>query len=85
MSNITPNQPTRTVTVPVSRVTFDLVPRHVVENLFYLAINFVWASDEEEYHFESETAKEMYDRLQDAVSEASHYTVEVMREAQEPI
>lgn len=85
MSNVTPLRPTRRVTVTAHQVTFDLVPRNVLEEVFHTAIAVAWAADDGAYTAEHQDADERLEALQKAVSAASQFTVPVEREVDEPI
>lgn len=85
MSNVTPIRQTRRVNVTVHRVTFDLVPRAVVEELFYAAISVAWAAGDGEFTSDDAEAMDRMEALQKAVSAASQYAVPVEREVEEPI
>lgn len=90
MSNIVQIHPTRRVTVTAHQVTFDLVPRNVLEEVFHTAIAVAWAADEGAYDADSSDADkaeaaERMEALQKAVSAASQFTVPVQREVNEPI
>lgn len=88
MSNIVPIKPTRQVTITAHRVTFDLVPRNVMEQLFHTAIAVGWALDNGDIsmHTEHPDAHEhLLVDLQKAVSVASQYTVPVEIEVDEPV
>lgn len=85
MSNVVQINPTQRVMRTAHRVTFDLVPRPVMEKLFYAAISVGWDADADLYRSETPEAEVELSALQEAVSEASQYTVEVQHEAEEPI
>lgn len=85
MSNITPIYPTRRVRAVVHQVTFDLVPRSVVERLFHAAIAVGWAADDGAYSAADHEALASLDALQKAVDAASQFTVPVEQEVDEPI
>lgn len=85
MSNVTQLRPTRRVTVTAHQVTFDLVPRDVLEEVFHTAIAVAWAADEGAYSAEHHEADERLESLQRAVSAASQFTVPVQHEVDEPI
>lgn len=85
MSNVVAMLPTRRVTVTAHRVTFDLVPRAVLEQVFHTAIAVAWAADEGAYIAEHGEADDRLADLQKAVSEASQFTVPVQHEVDEPI
>ncbi|KEH14050.1 hypothetical protein GY15_08935 [Delftia sp. 670] len=85
MSNVTQLRPTRRVTITAHQVTFDLVPRDVLEEVFHTAIAVAWAADEEAYSAEHHEADERLESLQRAVNAASQFTVPVQREVDEPI
>ena len=85
MSNVTPLWPTRKVMMTVHQVTFDLVPREVVERVFHAAIAVAWASSDGEYTPAAQDAADRLNELEKAVNAASQYTVQVEREVDEPI
>lgn len=85
MSNIAPIEPTRHVTITAHQVTFDLVPRNILEEVFYAAIGVAWAADDGAYRAEDQEADGRMQYLQKAVSAASQFTVPVQREVEEPI
>lgn len=85
MSNIVPIKPTRRVTITAHRVTFDIVPRAVMEQLFHTAIAVGWAAGDGAYKAEHQEADERLDALQEAVNAASQFTVPVQHEVDEPI
>lgn len=85
MSNITPLRPTRRVTVIAHRVTFELVPKEVVEKLFHAAIAVGLAAGDGEYTSDSQDALDRLDHLMTVFDEAFQYTVPVEREVDEPI
>lgn len=90
MSNITLLRPTRRVTTTVHQVTFDLVPRNLLEEVFHAAIAVGWAADEGAYDddcgdADKAEAAERMATLQKAVNAASQFTVPVQREVDEPI
>lgn len=78
-------QPTQRVTITAHQVTFDLVPRNVLEEVFNAAIGVAWAADDGAYKAEDQEAGERMEYLQKAVSAASQFTVPVQREVEEPI
>lgn len=85
MSNIVQLRPTRRVVSIAHRVTFDLVPRAVVEELFNAAIVVGWAAENEAYSCVDREAAELMAALQKAVGAASQYTVPVEHEFEEPV
>jgi hypothetical protein len=85
MSNITQLRPTKRVTITAHRVTFDLVPRSVLEQVFHAAIAVAWAADEGVYSAGHPEAGERLESLQRAASAASQFTVPVQHEVDEPI
>ncbi|GAB2531204.1 hypothetical protein [Simplicispira piscis] len=85
MSNITHLRQTRRVTIPAHRVTFDLVPRAVVEELFFAAVAVGFAADEGAYSAHDANAQERLDGLHAAATKAAQYTVPVEIEVDEPI
>lgn len=64
MSNIIQLNQTRRVVGVVHRVTFDLVPRAVLEELFYAAIAVGWSADDEAYSSDDKHAAEHLEMLQ---------------------
>lgn len=85
MSNIAQIRPTRRVAVTAHRVTFELVPKEIVEKLFHAAIAVGWADGDGEYTSDSQDALDHLEHLMKVVGEASQYTVPVEREVEEPI
>ncbi len=85
MNKVVPICKTRKVMTTVHQVTFDLVPRVVMEKLFYAAIAVGWAADDGLYSSDWQDANDSLQELQDAVSAASQYTTSVEREVEEPI
>lgn len=85
MSNITPIHPTRRAVITAHQVTFELVPRAIIEDLFYAAIAVGWSADDGAYTAGSQDAGDRLASLQSAVSAASQYTVPVEREINEPV
>lgn len=85
MSNIAQIRPTRRVTVTAHRVTFELVPKEVVEKLFHAAIAVGWAAGDGEYTSENQEAQDRLEHLMKVVGDASQYTVPVEHEVEEPI
>lgn len=87
MSNVIPLHPTRRVSITAHRITFDLVPRDVMERLFNAAIAMGFASgdDMSTYVTGDEHADACLAELLGAVSAASQYTVPVQIEVDEPI
>lgn len=79
MSNVIQMRPTNRFVGISHQVTIDLVPRVIVEQLFYAAIAVGWASENEAYSCADLEAEELMTALQKAVSAASQYTVPVKR------
>lgn len=85
MNNVVQLRPTKCVVGIAHQVTFDLVPRAIVEELFNVAISVGWAADNESYISIDSDAAELLSALQKAVSAASQYTVPVRHEYHEPV
>lgn len=84
MSNIVTLHPTRKVMTTVHRVQFELVPRAVMEDLFYAAISVGWSADDGEISatpidVQSDAGARL-EALQKAVGDASQFTTPVERE-----
>lgn len=90
MKNVTPLRKTRRVRITAHRVTFDLVPRNIIEEVFHAAIAVGWAAsdgafDSDSNDYDRAEAAERIATLQKAVSAASQYTVPVHIEVDEPV
>lgn len=85
MNNVPPIRKTRRVTVTAHRVAFDMVPRHVVEELFHAAIAVGWAADDDAYFASDNEYRARLKALQAVVGEASQYTTPIEHEVDEPI
>jgi hypothetical protein len=83
-SNVIPLRPTRRVVGIAHQVTFELVPRAVVEELFHAAIAVGWAADDDSYSSSDPEAADRLAILRKAVGAASQYTVPVEHEYEVP-
>lgn len=82
--NVIPLRPTRRVVGIAHQVTFELVPRAVVEELFYAAIAVGWADDDGAYSSSDPEAADRLAILRKAVGAASQYTAPVAFEYEGP-
>jgi hypothetical protein len=85
MSDIVNIKKTRRVVTTTHRVTFELVPRDVMEELFHSAIAVGWAADEDAYSARDGQSAERLSSLMRAVGKASQYTVPEERVVDEPV
>jgi hypothetical protein len=85
MSNVIPLRKTRRVLTTVHQVTFDLVPREVVESVFYTALAVGWGAEDGDVAGSTPEACARIESLITAISAAAQYTVPIEREVDEPI
>lgn len=85
MSNVIPIRKSNTTPTIAYRVTFEKMPRDVVEKLVYAAISVGWAAGEGEYRSGKPEAEAKMQELMDAVNEASRYAIPVDFKTGEPV